>query len=114
MGFTNIKTLSELVLVFVGLVVLPPIFEEIIFRGYLYGRVRLWWRFVPTALLTSVMFGVVHGQWNVGIDVFILSLVMCYVREKFDSIWPSIIMHMLKNGLAYFLLFIGPLIGISI
>jgi hypothetical protein len=59
-------------------------------------------------IITSLLFGAVHGQWNVAIDVFVLSLVLCSLREVTGNIWAGVLLHMLKNGLAFYLLFINP------
>ena len=90
------------------LVIAAPIVEEIIFRGYLQGNLRRmmpWWL---GAAITSLTFGVVHGQLNVGIDTFILSMVACYLREKTGAIYAGIGLHMVKNGIAYYILFWAP------
>lgn len=113
-GFTDVTTILEYVMAFIGLVVLPPIFEETLFRGYLYGRLRQHVGFWFSTLVTSVVFGLVHGQWNVGIDTFVLSIFLCVLREHTGSLWAPMILHALKNGLAYFFLFIGPLIGLNL
>jgi hypothetical protein len=113
-GFDNLHYGYEFVAAFVALVVLAPLFEEIMFRGYLYGRLRTHWGAVLSALITSATFALVHFQLNVGIDVFILSLFLCLLREKFDSIWPGVFVHAFKNSLAYVFLFILPLYGINL
>jgi membrane protease YdiL (CAAX protease family) len=113
-GFEGVRQWHELVAAFVALVVLAPVFEEIIFRGYLFGQLRRRAGFVVSALVTSLVFAVVHLQLNVGLDVFALSLMMCVARERFDSIYPTILMHMFKNLLAYMLLFILPLYGVNL
>lgn len=110
-GFEGVVQWYEYVAAFVTLVVLAPIFEEMIFRGYLFGRLRSYAGFWPSALATSVLFAGVHGQVNVGIDVFALSMCMCVARERFDSIYPTVLMHMLKNGVAYGFLFIVPFLA---
>lgn len=107
-GFTDLSKSYEYVLAFATLVVLAPVAEEILLRGYLYGKLRRWLGAIVAGLLTSVVFGALHGQWNVGIDVFVLSLVLCGLREYTGSIWAGILLHMLKNGLAFYLLFINP------
>lgn len=107
-GFGNITQRYEYYLAFATLVVIAPLAEEILFRGYLYGKIR---KYVPmwlAMLLVSALFGAVHGQWNVGIDVFALSLVLCALREITGSIWAGILLHMMKNAIAYYLLFINP------
>jgi membrane protease YdiL (CAAX protease family) len=61
-------------------------------------------------LITSTLFGLIHGAWNVGIDTFALSIVLCVVRLKTGSLWASILIHMTKNAIAFYLLFINPLL----
>lgn len=107
-GFSNISRYYEYILAFVTLIILAPVAEEVLFRGYLYGKLR---KIVPMWLaivITSALFGIIHGQWNVGIDVFILSIVLCSLREVTGNIWAGILLHMMKNGLAFYLLFINP------
>jgi membrane protease YdiL (CAAX protease family) len=106
-GFENISQRYEYLLAFATLVVLAPIAEEILFRGYLYGKLR---KYVPVwvaILATSALFGFVHGQWNVGLDVFALSIILCTLREVTGNIWAGILLHMFKNGIAFYFLFIN-------
>ncbi len=77
-------------------------------RGYLFGKLRRESGFWLSAVITSAVFGFVHLQWNVGVDVFALSLVLCFLREKTGAIWAGMILHMLKNSVAYVLLFLQP------
>lgn len=107
-GFTDLSLQYEYILAFLTLVVLAPLAEELLFRGYLYGKLRSWMPVLLAAIVTSVIFGVVHGQWNVGLDVFVLSLVMCGLREMTGGIWAGVLLHMIKNGLAFYILFINP------
>jgi membrane protease YdiL (CAAX protease family) len=104
----NLVSQADYLLAFVALVVVAPIAEELIFRGYLYGKLRSRLGIVASMLIVSVLFGVAHGQWNVGVNVFAMSLVMCGLREITDSIWAGTLLHMLKNGVAYYLLFVNP------
>lgn len=113
LGFNTAAHGSALWLIFVSLVILPPIVEEIVARGFLYGGLRTKLKPAGAALITSGIFALPHlaegGSsgvlWVAGIDTFILSLVLCYLREKTGSLWPSIGVHMLKNGLAFVVLF---------
>lgn len=107
-GFRNISQSYELLLAFVTLVVAAPLAEELLFRGYLYGKLK---KAVPiwvAMLITSVLFGFVHGQLNVAIDVFVLSMVMCGLREITGSIWAGTLLHALKNAVAFYILFVNP------
>ena len=114
-GFDNLVQRHEYLLAFVTLVVVAPFAEEALFRGYLYGNLR---RHIPlwlAMLVTSILFGAIHGQLNVAIDTFALSMVMCGLREVTGSIWAGVLLHMMKNGLAFYLLFVNPsLVGIMV
>lgn len=101
---------NDLSLAFFILVVFTPICEEVIFRGFFYGRLRRfkkipWWL---SAIIVSILFGIAHGQWNVGIDVFCLSMVTCALYELTGSIWAGIMLHMIKNSLAFIVTFVLP------
>ncbi len=109
-GFGQVSQKYELILAFLTLVVIAPVAEETLFRGYLYGKLK---RYVPiwvAILITSVLFGFIHGAWNLAIDTFALSVIMCLLRESTGSIWASILLHMTKNGIAFYFLFI---VGLS-
>lgn len=110
-GFKAFGTSMDNVLAFITLVVLAPIAEETVFRGYLYGKLNKYIPVVLSAIIVSLLFGLAHWQWNVSVNVFILSLFLCGLRSLTGSIWAGVLVHMLKNGVAYYILFIAPLIG---
>jgi membrane protease YdiL (CAAX protease family) len=110
-GFKAFGTQSDNILAFMTLVVLAPLAEEVLFRGYLYGKLKGYVPAVAAAIATSLLFGIAHLQWNVGLDVFILSLALCGLRSLTGSIWSGVLVHMIKNGIAYYFLFINPLLG---
>ena len=47
-----------------------------------------------------------HGQWNVGVNVFAMSIVLCTLREITGTIYAGILLHMLKNTIAFVLVYI--------
>jgi membrane protease YdiL (CAAX protease family) len=108
-GFEGLSARYEYILAFITLVIIAPIAEEVLFRGYLFGKLRKVTKTWIAILITSVLFGIVHFAWNVGIDVFALSIIMCLVTVWSKSLWPAIIIHMSKNFLAYYFLFINPI-----
>lgn len=107
-GFNGISHRYEYILAFISLVVIAPVAEEVLFRGYLFGKLRKRLSLWLSILITSLLFAIVHFAWNVGIDVFVLSVVLCLLRVISGSLWPSIFLHMLKNGIAFYLLFVVP------
>jgi len=66
-GFSTYLFGTDRIIAFIALVVIAPIAEELIFRGWLYGKLRSRLSLVTAMLLTSILFGVMHGQWNVGV-----------------------------------------------
>lgn len=114
-GFSLTISGSDRVVAFLTLVVIAPIAEEIIFRGWLYGKLRdgafkklsTGWRIGWSVFLTSLLFGILHQQWNVGVNVFAMSIVLCGLREFTGAIHAGILLHMLKNGLAFYSLFVA-------
>lgn len=107
-GFQGISQQYEYILAFLTLVIVGPVAEEVLMRGYLYGKLRSIMPTFGAMLLTAAVFAALHMQWNVAVDVFALSLVMTSLREVSGSIWAAILLHMLKNGLAFYVLFINP------
>lgn len=105
-GFSPFMNGGEKVIAFFVLVVVAPVFEEIIFRGWLYGKLRAKIDMIPSILIVSVLFGIMHFQWNVGVNVFALSVVLCGLREITGTIYAGILTHMIKNGVAFFLLYV--------
>lgn len=113
-GFNTYIAGGDRVIAFLILVVVAPVVEEIIFRGWLYAKIRVnvsrqasnTASMIITSLLVSLLFGIVHLQWNVGVNVFALSLVLCALREITGTIYAGIILHMLKNGVAFYLLYV--------
>lgn len=117
-GFQNVQGIVPLLLTFVSLVVLPPITEEIVVRGLLYTSLKKALPLISAVLTTSAIFAIAHlpeggaagPLYIAALDTFVLSLVLIYLREKTGSLWASITLHAIKNGIAYVALFIAPLI----
>ena len=105
-GFDQLKKPMELFLAFIALSLITPVIEETIFRGILFKGLRRRLPFWVSAVVTSIVFAVAHMQWNVAIDTFALSLILCYLVENSGSIIPSIFLHALKNSLAFVFLFL--------
>lgn len=109
-GFGGLTQPWEYSLAFLSLVVVAPIAEEVIFRGYLFGKLRKYAAVWVSVVLSSALFAVAHLQFNVALDTFALGIVLALLRVKTGSIWMSIALHALKNGVAFYFLFVNPLV----
>ncbi|MDB5170782.1 MAG: rane protein of unknown function [Candidatus Saccharibacteria bacterium] len=113
-GFNNPSGALQLSLTFLALVVLPPIAEEILFRGFIYSSLKKGLPIAGAVVVTSGLFAIAHlpagGEagplYIAAIDTFVLSLVLIYLREKTGGLWSSMTLHAIKNGVAFAALFI--------
>lgn len=83
-------------IIFIGIVV--PVAEELIFRGLIYNRAKLYMRSTLTAMILSAfIFAVYHGNMVQGIYAFVIGFLMAYAYEKFSSILAPILFHICCN-----------------
>ena len=114
---------------------LAPLFEEILFRGFLLPAFAIaydWlslprtpaayeqWRsnnkltrpsLVFSAVLTSILFAALHGQqiafaWPVLLLLFSVSLILSYVRLRLRSVMASTLIHVSYNATIFIFAFI--------
>ena len=84
--------------IFITVVFLAPILEEVIFRGIILHRLmrtsmNTWLAIIIPALL----FGIIHGNVLQGSYAFIIGIAFGLVYVWFRSIWAPIIMHITFN-----------------
>ncbi len=88
-------------LALIALVVVPPIIEETVFRGFIFPALAKRWGMVAGAIGSSLLFGLAHLQANVGVYTFVLGLLLCFLYVRLRSIFPGVILHMLNNYIAF-------------
>ena len=82
-----------------GSVVFAPVFEELVFRGLLYGtlRTRLAWPLAAAA--SGLVFALAHGYGVIGfLSVFLSGVLWAWVYERTGSLLPSILAHVANNA----------------
>jgi len=84
-----------------SLVVFAPVFEELICRGIVLGSLRDKFGVTTAWLVSSLFFGVLHGQPVQVISASVIGLVLGYVYLATDSLWSVMILHALNNAVAY-------------
>lgn len=99
----------QVMLIVLVLAIVTPLIEEIIFRGFLLGRLWQLVGFWPAAIIASSLFALAHGQLNVGLTTFVLSLVACLQRQRTGALWAGIGLHMTVNLIAATVVYILPL-----
>jgi membrane protease YdiL (CAAX protease family) len=93
-----------------AVVVLAPVFEEILFRGFILQAFLLWAprQRAGSALLASIIFAAMHTQYahlQTIIALTVLSLLLCAARFVSGGLKLPVMLHMLNN-----LLSISPLL----
>ena len=82
-------------------VVLAPIFEEMIFRARLYNILSRNTSPLVSAALSAAAFGALHMQPIVIVEALVIGVVFSYFYLSKRSIFTPIILHMLNNAVAY-------------
>lgn len=99
----------ELVLVAVAAVVVAPVVEELLFRGLLLQGLMLRIGFWPAAVLSSVLFGVLHmasldaGGAALAVATGVMGLGLCVLARRTGRLGPGIGVHAVRNALALML-----------
>ena len=78
-------------------VITAPIVEEMTFRGYMYKGLKTGMPMFAAMLISSWVFGLVHGEVIWVIYASLLGLVFTWTTEKCGSLLASMIVHMTFN-----------------
>nr|WP_296960192.1 CPBP family intramembrane glutamic endopeptidase [uncultured Mediterraneibacter sp.] len=82
----------------IGTLILPPLVEEMIFRGMIMGYIqRAGAGFVVANLVQAVLFGVFHQNLVQGIYTALFGLVLGYVADRYGTLFASMFLHMTFN-----------------
>lgn len=87
----------------ISAVLLAPLFEESIFRGYLGGVLRKSYGGLAAWIISAVVFGVVHAIPSVILTATLSGLVLGYYYFRTRSLWMVVALHALNNLTACFL-----------
>lgn len=88
-----------MLLLFLALVVLAPVCEEIFFRGYLYPALRNRMDRQPAMLLNGLIFAAAHFEIIGFLPRFLLGYGLCYMYERQHNLAGPMVGHAVYNGL---------------
>lgn len=119
-AFSNLTQHVEYIVAFITLVIMAPVAEELLFRGYFLGRlserINKWAAVVVVAIIFSLMHLIgadSHGhlvlQWAAAFDIIAFGLVAGVLRIRTGRIWAGVLLHAVKNAVAFYFLFVAPL-----
>ncbi len=81
-------------------VLIAPLVEEGLFRGYFYGTLKRYFGSLLSAGFTSALFAFSHGSPVVMAGLFVLSLCLTLSYERHGSLWVPIVLHSSFNALS--------------
>ena len=91
-----------LALIMYGMI--SPMAEEIVFRGIVYNRFRRQYGLWISIFLSSLMFGLYHGNVIQAIYGTVLGMIIAVLYERYGSFWVPVFIHSIANVGIYCLL----------
>lgn len=77
--------------------IIIPIAEELIFRALIYKRLRRGYGIGFALVISSLLFGIFHGNLVQGVYAFLLGLLLALIYEKWENIYLCMLYHMAAN-----------------
>ena len=83
----------------ISIVVMAPLVEELLFRGAIQGHLMRMWKMPYLGIVvSSLIFGVVHGNPAQIPFAFVVGMALGWVYYLTGSLIPGILMHFINNG----------------
>ena len=92
----SLSTFMPFAGVFISTVIISPLSEELIFRGVLVNRIKLFTPTVFAVLISSLLFGALHSYGSI-VSAFVFAICMAILYLKTDNICVPIVAHFLNN-----------------
>jgi len=110
-SFIEFMLAEPILLGFISVVVVAPIIEEFLFRGFLYSQLRRsFLKDWGAVAVSSLVWTAIHFQYEVGIlfFLFLFGLFLGYFRIKYNSLLIPVALHALNNLIAFILTIYFP------
>ncbi|MFB0918841.1 MAG: CPBP family intramembrane metalloprotease [Clostridiaceae bacterium] len=88
----------QITMIFIAIVIMAPIVEEIVFRGILYNMLNKSMGLFAAAIVSSMGFGILHGLTFV--QTFFIGLILAILYQITGDLKVPIIAHMVNNFIA--------------
>ena len=79
-------------------VIVAPVVEESLFRGFIFAGFRQRYCFQTAAVLSSALFAIAHHQLAALIPTFVLGYIFSHLYQRSNSIFPGMLLHFLVNA----------------
>lgn len=88
---------SSLWIQLLGVGVIAPIMEEVLFRGLVYNRLKDYNKGWLSIILAAGMFAVYHGNIRQAVAAFPMAVIMIVLYDRWNCILVPILFHMTVN-----------------
>lgn len=95
LGSLRIQNSIQSIIYVLSVAIITPVKEEILFRGILYRFLERKYNFLVGIIISSFIFGILHG--GLLITATIMGIVLAMLYKKTQSVIPSIILHIVWN-----------------
>lgn len=89
-----------LVLYGFSVVIIPPLVEEVMFRGVILQSLRRYGDGFAV-LVSAILFGLYHGNFIQMVFAFLSGLALGYAVIRTGSLLPSILIHFINNAVSF-------------
>lgn len=93
---------SNIVIAVISTVIVAPLSEELLMRGLIFRRMRDYAGFLPSALFSSLIFGLIHMNIVQGIYAFAAGMVFAFICERYQSVRAAMLCHGAANLGSFF------------
>ena len=88
---------GQIVYELLGSCLMIPIAEELLYRGVVYRRLRLWLGVWPAVAVSAFIFGAVHVNLVQFLYAGVLGLLLAFLMEKSGSLYAPVLGHIAAN-----------------
>jgi membrane protease YdiL (CAAX protease family) len=92
----------------IAVVIGAPFTEELFFRGFLYGGVRTYIAVPLAALVTGVLFSLLHFNVGLIIPFTLIGAILALSYQRSGNLWTSIGAHFFFNFISFMVLAFVP------
>ena len=106
MAMTQMHSVGDLIWNLIAVAFIPAVVEELFFRGALQKTLKEWSaKPVLAIVVTAIVFSAFHFSYFGFLSRLGLGIVLGFIFEYTSSIWLSIFMHCINNGVAIIALY---------
>ena len=100
-GLLQPESIMGFILLFTAVVIIAPLGEELLFRGFLQQILEEHWKDVTKAVLvTALFFAMIHMNPYWFVQIYILGILLGFLAWKTKSVLPPLILHGINNVMA--------------